>query len=79
MKREWGLTNEPGAVAKPGHPCAGHKNTGTLVPGYEVDPLEIWNEAESSGLRIVKVERDPHSTIPEEQGFMPVKIIAVKD
>lgn len=55
---EWGLAGEPGVAAKPHHPCRGDANAHTLVPIYEGDPREVWEEVESCDLRVVRLQRE---------------------
>jgi len=74
-KSEWGLTDEPGVVVKPGHPCKGDVNAKTIVPEYEADPREFWDEVESCGLRVIRIQmvQEPNDPWPD------VALVAAKD
>ena len=74
-KARWNLTYEPGVVVARYHVCQGDVNPKTTVPWYFGDPREIWEEVESCGLRVIRVQC--------EQGFEArwpsFTLVAVRD
>lgn len=74
-KAEWGLSDTPGVIVRPGHPCKGDCTTEHVAPTYEMAPHEAWEEIEGAGLFVHTIIRDR----PNARKPWRVHIIATKD
>jgi len=74
-KAAWGVSDVPGVVVRPSHPCRGDATTEHVAPTYEMSPHEAWEEIESARLFVHTVIRDR----PSAKKPWRVRIIATKD